>query len=70
MGTKASVTALSFAGNHVTAARAAGHDLESLRAEAKIKCDEAVMALRTLLATMQGGDGNITTVNTLITNLS
>lgn len=70
MGTKTSVAALSFAANHVTAARSAGHDLESMRAEAKIKCDEAVSALRTLLATMQTGDSNITTINTLITNLS
>lgn len=70
MGTKTSVVGLTFAANHVTAARAVGHDLESLRAEAKIKCDEAVMALRALLATMQGGDGNITAINTLITNLS
>lgn len=70
MGTKTSVAGLSFAANHVTAARAAGHDLESIRAETKIKLDEAVVALRKLVSTMQGGDGNITAVNTLITNLS
>lgn len=70
MGVKATMTSMTFAGNHVTAARAAGHDLNSLQAEAKMKCDEAVVALRTLLATMQNGDGNIATVNAQITALS
>lgn len=70
MGVKATVSGLTFAANHITAARAAGHDLTSLQAEAKMKCDEAVVALRTLLATMQVGDGNITTINAQITALT
>jgi len=70
MGVKTTVAAIVPAANHVTAARAAGHDIVSLQAEAKLKCDEAVVALRALLSTMQTGDGNIATVNAQITALS
>lgn len=70
MGVKTTVGGLAFAAGHATAARAAGHDIASLQATAKMKCDEAVVALRALRASMQGGDSNITTIDAQITALS
>lgn len=70
MGVKATVVALVPATNHIAAAKAGGRDVATLQKEAQIKCDEAVVALRALLADMQADDSNITTINTQITALS
>lgn len=70
MGVKASTAAVVPAANHVTAAKAGARDVTTLQKEALIKCDEAVVALRALLADMQNGDPNIATINAQITALS
>lgn len=70
MGVKATVAAVVPAANHVTTAKSGGRDVTTLQTEAKIKCDEAVVALRNLLADMQTGDGNIATIQAQITALS
>lgn len=70
MGVKTAVAAIVPAANHIAAAKAVGQDVATLQAEATFKCAEAVVALKNLLAQMQTGDGNITTINTQITALS
>ncbi len=70
MGVKATVAGMTLQANHVAAAEAAGNNASALQTMAKMKCDEAVVALRALLASMQAGDPNITTVQNQITALS
>lgn len=70
MGIKTSTSAVVPAANHITAAKNGGRDVATLQREVLIKCDEAVVALRALLADMQTGDANIATINAQITALS
>lgn len=70
MGVKTSTAAVVPAANHAAAAKSGGRDVTTLQKEALIKCDEAVVALRALLADMVTGDSNITTINAQITALS
>lgn len=70
MGVKSTITAVVPAANHIAAAKSGGRDVTTLQQEVKIKCDEAVIAMRTLLADMVTGDGNIATIQAQITALS
>lgn len=70
MGIKTSTAGVVPAANHAAAAKSGGRDVATLQREALIKCDEAVVALRALLADMQTGDANITTIQNQITALS
>jgi len=70
MGIKTTVAGLTYAANHTTAAAAAGHNVPSTNAEILQMATEMIIKLNRLKATMQGGDPNITTINTQITALS
>jgi hypothetical protein len=70
MGIKSTMAAVSYAANHLAAAKKAGQDVLSVHAEAQLQCVELLRTLNLLLSTMQTGDGNITTLQAQITALS
>jgi hypothetical protein len=69
MGIK-STMAITYAASHVAAAQCASQNVQSLHAEIQLQATELLRNLNILLATMQTGDPNITTVTNQITALS
>lgn len=70
MGVKTTVAAISYAANHQANATKAGQNVISLNADILLQTQELIISLTRLQATMVTGDGNIATINTLITALS
>ena len=69
MGVKSTMLALVYAANHTAAAARAGQSVPGIHAEIQLQITELVRNLNLLLATMQAGDPNITTVQNQITAL-
>jgi hypothetical protein len=64
------MSGLSYAAAHVNAASKAGQNVQGLHSEIQLLSTELIRALNLLLASMQAGDPNITTVQNQITALS
>jgi hypothetical protein len=70
MGIKTTMSSLSYAANHIAAATKAGQSVSGLHAQIQLRSTELLRDLNLLLATMQTGDPNITTLQAQITALS
>jgi hypothetical protein len=70
MGVKATVAGLTYAASHRAAATTVAQNVDSLHREILLQATELIRSLQILLATMQGGDPNIATINAQITALS
>lgn len=70
MGAKTTLAATTVAGGHLTAALSKGRIPSEMIAQAQVQAQDLINTLKEIIKDMQGGDGNITAFNTLITNLS
>ena len=70
MGIKSTMAGLTYAANHVAAAQKSCQSVQSIHVEIQLQSTELLRNLNLLLATMQAGDPNITTVQNQIAALS
>jgi hypothetical protein len=70
MGTKTTLVAVVPRADHAAQAAKLGRSASGLLSTAVEQASELAIVLGNIRADMQAGDSNITTLNTLITNLS
>jgi hypothetical protein len=70
MGVKSTMAGLTYAASHVSAATKNAQNVASMHNEIQLTINELIRDLNILVATMQAGDPNITTVNAQISALS
>jgi hypothetical protein len=70
MGIKSTMAGLTYAQSHINAAEKSAQTVPSLHASVQLRCTELIRDLTLLVATMQTGDPNITTLNNQISALS
>jgi hypothetical protein len=69
MGIKTTHAGLTYAPSHIAAANKVGQNVQSIHADIQLQCTELLRSLALLQNTMQGGDGNIAAIASLITAL-
>lgn len=70
MGTNTTLNGLSFTQNADNNEAGYGQDLLGMLSVAQVKAGELIYILNQIVNKLPGGDPNISTINTLITNLS
>lgn len=70
MGTNTTLNGLSFTQNADNTESGYGRDLLGMLSVAQVKAGELIYILNQIVNKLPGGDPNISTINTLITNLS
>lgn len=70
MGTNTTLSGLSFTTNADNNGATYGEDMVGMLSVAQTKASELIQTLNTIVNRLPGGDPNITTINTLIANLS
>jgi hypothetical protein len=70
MGLRATMQGITYAQSHIAAATAKSHNVTSIHTDVLLQASELTGSLQLLVSTMQNGDGNITVINSLISQLS
>lgn len=70
MGTNTTLSGLSFSANADNTEASYGEDVVGMLSVAQTKAGELIYTLNAIVNRLPGGDPNIATINTLITNLS
>lgn len=70
MGTNTTLSGITFSANADNNGQIYGADLVGLLSAAQVKAGEMIQLLNAIVGRLPGGDPNITTINTLISNLS
>lgn len=70
MGTNTTLTGIAFNASEDNNGAIYGEDMVGMLSVAQTKAGELIGTLNAIVAKLPNGDANITTINTLITNLS
>lgn len=70
MGTNTTLSGISLSANADNNGAAYGEDMIGMLSVAQAKAGELIYTLNAIVNRLPGGDPNITTINTLIANLS
>ncbi len=70
MGTNTTLSGISLSANADNNGATYGEDMVGMLSVAQVKAGELIQVLNALVNRLPGGDPNITTINTVIANLS